>query len=90
MVIKISTKTSDDRGVPIIVDDETIRYIKNPEALKILQLLLEDLNDSRKEVEEKEEWIEELLENEREMQEWLEDEDYWISDDDGEDGGNSK
>lgn len=53
MVIKISTKTSDDRGIPVIVDDKTIRYIKNPEALKILQLLLEDLNDSRKEVEEK-------------------------------------
>lgn len=79
MVIKISTKTSDDRGIPVIVDDKTIRYIKNPEALKILQLLLEDLNDSRKEVEEKEELIEQLLEDEqddwqeikREKDEWL-------------------
>lgn len=48
------------------------------------------IKDSRKEVEEKEKWIERVLEDEREMQEWLEDEDYWISDDDGEDGGNSK
>lgn len=62
MIIKIDTGTSDDRGIPVIVDDKTIRYIKNPEALKMLQLLLEDLNDSRKEVEEKEEWIEQLLE----------------------------
>lgn len=72
MVIKISTKTSDDRGIPVIVDDETIRYIKNPEALKLLQLLLEDLNDSRKEVEEKEELIEQLLNDEQEQDDWAE------------------
>ena len=82
MIIKIDTDTSDDRGIPVIVDDKTIRYIKNPEVLKMLQLLLEDLNDSRKEVEEKEEWIEQLLENEWQRNEWFEEgEDWWRRDD---------
>ena len=84
MVIKISTKTSDDRGIPVIVDDKTIRYIKNPEALKILQFLLEDLNDSRKEVEEKEELIEQLLEDEQEQDDWQEikrEKDEWLGGD---------
>lgn len=68
---------------------QELKHEDTPEEIKkVLQALLEDLNDSRKEVEEK--WIERVLEDEREMQEWLEDEDYWISDDDGEDGGNSK
>lgn len=64
MIIKIDTEVSDYKGIPVIVDDKTIRHIKNPEALKMLQLLLEDLNDSRKEVEEKEELIKQLLEDE--------------------------
>lgn len=79
MVIKISTKTSDDRGIPVIVDDKTIRYIKNPEALKILQLLLDDLNDSRKE-----ELIEQLLEDEQEQDDWQEikrEKDEWLGGD---------
>lgn len=38
----------------------------------MLQLLLEDLNDSRKEVEEKEELIEQLLEDEQERDDWEE------------------
>lgn len=72
MIIKINTDISDYKGIPVIVDDKTIRYIKNPEALKILQLLLEDLNDSRKEVEEKEELIEQLLNDEQERDDWEE------------------
>lgn len=92
MIIKINTELCSYRGIPLIVDDEVIGFFEDtPEEIKkVLQALLEDLNDSRKEVEEKEKWIERVLEDEREMQEWLEDEDYWISDDDGEDGGNSK
>lgn len=72
MIIKINTELGSYRGIPLIVDDETIRYIKNPEALKLLQLLLEDLNDSRKEVEEKEELIEQLLNDEQEQDDWAE------------------
>lgn len=72
MIIKIDTEVSDYKGIPVIVDDKTIRYIKNPEALKILQILLEDLNDSRKEVEEKEELIEQLLNDEQERDDWEE------------------
>ena len=34
MIIKIDTEVSDYKGIPVIVDDKTIRYIKNPEALK--------------------------------------------------------
>lgn len=84
MIIKIDTEVSDYKGVPVIVDDKTIRYIKNPETMKILQLLLEDLNDSRKEVEEKEEWIERLLEDEQERDDWEEierEKDEWFGDD---------
>lgn len=84
MIIKINTDINDYKGIPVIVDDKTIRYIKNPEALKILQLLLEDLNDSRKEVEEKEELIEQLLEDERERDDWEEierEKNEWLGDD---------
>lgn len=81
MIIKIDTEVSDYKGIPVIVDDKTIRYIKNPEALKILQILLEDLNDSRKEVEEKEELIEQLLNDEQERDDWEEierEKDEWL------------
>lgn len=84
MIIKIDTEVSDYKGIPVIVDDKTIRYIKNPEALKLLQLLLEDLNDSRKEVEEKEELIEQLLNDEQERDDWEEierEKDEWFGDD---------
>lgn len=84
MIIKIDTEVSDYKGIPVIVDDKTIRYIKNPEALKILQLLLEDLNDSRKEVEEKEELIKQLLEDEQERDDWQEikrEKDEWLGGD---------
>lgn len=84
MIIKIDTEVSDYKGIPVIVDDKTIRYIKNPEALKILQILLEDLNDSRKEVEEKEELIEQLLNDEQERDDWEEierEKDEWFGGD---------
>lgn len=84
MIIKIDTEVSDYKGIPVIVDDKTIRYIKNPEALKMLQLLLEDLNDSRKEVEEKEELIKQLLEDEQERADWQEikrEKDEWLGGD---------
>ena len=84
MIIKIDTEVSDYKGIPIIVDDKTIRYIKNPEAMKLLQLLLEDLNDSRKEVEEKEELIEQLLNDEQERDDWEEierEKDEWLGGD---------
>lgn len=84
MIIKIDTEVSDYKGIPVIVDDKTIRYIKNPEALKMLQLLLEDLNDSRKEVEEKEELIKQLLEDEQERDDWQEikrEKDEWLGGD---------
>lgn len=87
MVIKISTKTSDDRGVPVIVDDEMIGFIVDaPGMLKnVLHAMFDGMADMRKDIEEKDDWIEQLLENEREMNEWLEDdEDYWISDGDDE------
>lgn len=79
MVIKISTKTSDDRGIPVIVDDEMIGFITDaPDTLKnVLKAMLEGMADMRKDIEEKDDWIEELLENEREMYEWLEDDEDW-------------
>lgn len=92
MIIKINTELGSYRGIPLIVDDEVIGFFEDtPEEIKkVLQALLEDMNDLSKYIKGKDEWIERVLEDERRRNELLDDEDYWISDDDGEDGGDSK
>lgn len=86
MVIKISTKTSDGRGIPVIVDDKPVGFIRDaPELLrKVLQAMLEDMNNLRKDVKEKDEWIEQLLEDEQRYNELLEEDDddvdWWRDD----------
>lgn len=82
MVIKISTKTSDDRGIPVIVDDEMVGFIApSSDVLKnVLHAALEGMSDMRNHIKELDDWIDELLKNEREMYEWIEDdydEDWW-------------
>ena len=82
MVIKISTKTSDDRGIPVIVDDEMVGFIAlSSDVLKnVLHAALEGMSDMGKHIKALDDWIDELLENEREMYEWIEDdddEDWW-------------
>lgn len=92
MIIKINTELGSYRGIPLIVDDEVIGFFEDtPEEIKkVLQALLEDMNDLSKYIKGKDEWIERVLEDERRRNELLDDEDYWISDNDGEDGGDSK
>lgn len=92
MIIKINTELGSYRGIPLIVDDEVIGFFEDtPEEIKkVLQALLEDMKDLSKYIKGKDEWIERVLEDERRRNELLDDEDYWISDDDGEDGGDSK
>lgn len=69
-----------------------IGFFENtPEEIKkVLQALLKDMKDLSKYIKGKDEWIERVLEDERRRNELLDDEDYWISDADGEDGGDSK
>lgn len=76
MVIKISTKTSDDRGIPVIVDDEMIGFIMDtPGMLKnVLHAIFDGMADMKKHIEELDDWIEQL-EDEQEMNEWLDDDD---------------
>lgn len=92
MIIKINTEFGSYRGIPLIVDNEVIGFFEDtPEEIKkVLQALLEDMKDLSKYIKGKDEWIERVLEDERRRNELLDDEDYWISDDDGEDGGDSK
>lgn len=90
MIIKIDTKTdtntSDQKGIPVVVDDETIGYIKDaPELLKrMLQVMLEDMADLRSDIKEKDELIGQLLEDEQERDDWDEierEKDEWFGDD---------
>lgn len=92
MIIKINTELGSYRGIPLIVDNEVIGFFEDtPEEIKkVLQALLKDMKDLSKYIKGKDEWIERVLEDERRRNELLDDEDYWISDDDGEDGGDSK
>lgn len=92
MIIKIDTEFGSYRGIPLIVDNEVIGFFEDtPEEIKkVLQALLEDMKDLSKYIKGKDEWIEQVLEDEQQRNELLDDEDYWISDDDGEDGGDSK
>lgn len=78
MIIKIDTKTdtntSNQKGIPVVVDDETIGYIKDASKLwkKVLQAMFEEMDDLRKEVEEKRDLIEQLSEEEQEQDDWTE------------------
>lgn len=82
MIIKINTELGSYRGIPLIVDDEVIGFFEDtPEEIKkVLQVLLEDMNDLSKYIKGKDEWIEQVLEDERERNKLLEnndDEEGW-------------
>lgn len=81
MIIKINTKLGSYRGIPLIVDDEVIGFFEDtPEEIKkVLQALLEDMDDLSKYIKGKDEWIEQVLEDERERNKLLEnnDEEGW-------------
>lgn len=81
MIIKINTELGSYRGIPLIVDDEVIGFFEDtPEEIKkVLQALLEDMNDLSKYIKGKDEWIEQVLEDERERNKLLEnnDEEDW-------------
>lgn len=81
MIIKINTELGSYRGIPLIVDDEVIGFFEDtPEEIKkVLQALLEDMNDLSKYIKGKDEWIEQVLEDERERNKLLEnnDEEGW-------------
>ena len=81
MIIKINTDLGSYRGIPLIVDDEVIGFFEDtPEEIKkVLQALLEDMNDLSKYIKGKDEWIEQVLEDERECNKLLEnnDEEDW-------------
>lgn len=82
MIIKINTELGSYRGIPLIVDDEVIGFFEDtPEEIKkVLQALLEDMNDLSKYIKGKDEWIEQVLEDERERNKFLEnndDEEGW-------------
>lgn len=86
MIIKIETDFNSGRGIPVIVDDKPVGFIRDaPELLrKVLQAMLEDMNNLRKDVKEKDEWIEQLLEDEQRYNELLEEDDddvdWWRND----------
>lgn len=77
MIIKINTELGSYRGIPLIVDDEVIGFFEDtPEEIKkVLQALLEDMNDLSKYIKGKDEWIEQVLEDERERNKLLENND---------------
>lgn len=89
MIIKIDTDVSDYRGILVIENDEAIGFINyTPDAVKkVLQAMLEDMNDWRKEAIGKDEWIQQVLEDEQQRNELLKDgegdegdEDWWRND----------
>ena len=86
MIIKIDTDVSDYRGILVIENDEAIGFINyTPDTLKkVLQAMLEDMNDWRKEAIGKDEWIQQVLEDEQQRNELLKDgegdEDWWRND----------
>lgn len=77
MIIKINTELGSYRGIPLIVDDEVIGFFEDtPEEIKkVLQALLEDMKDLSKYIKGKDEWIEQVLEDERERNKLLENND---------------
>lgn len=81
MIIKINTELGSYRGIPLIVDDEVIGFFEDTpdEIKKVLQALLEDMKDLNEYIKGKDEWIEQVLEDERERNKLLEnnDEEDW-------------
>lgn len=86
MIIKIDTEFGSYRGIPLIVDNEVIGFFEDtPEEIKkVLQALLEDMKDLSKYIKGKDEWIEQVLEDEQQRNELLKDgegdEDWWRND----------
>ena len=86
MVIKIDTDAGDHKGISVIIDGETVGHISDaPELLKkMLQVMLEDMDDLRSDIKEKDELIEQLLQDEQEKDDWDEierEKDEWFGDD---------
>lgn len=89
MIIKIDTEFGSYRGIPLIVDNEVIGFFEDtPEEIKkVLQALLEYMKDLSKYIKGKDEWIEQVLEDEQQRNELLKDgegdegdEDWWRND----------
>lgn len=68
MIIKIDTDAGDYKGIPVVIDGETVGHISDaPELLKkMLQVMLEDMDDLRSDIKEKDDLIEQLLEDKHE------------------------
>lgn len=68
MIIKIDTDAGDYKGIPVVIDGETVGHISDaPELLKkMLQVMFEDMDDLRSDIKEKDNLIEQLLEDEQE------------------------
>lgn len=86
MIIKIDTDAGDHKGIPVVIDGETVGHISDaPELLKkMLQVMFEDMDDLRSDIKEKDELIEQFLEDEQERDDWDEierEKDEWLGGD---------
>lgn len=68
MIIKIDTDAGDYKGIPVVIDGETVGHISDDLELlkKMLQVMFEDMDDLRSDIKEKDDLIEQLLEDEQE------------------------